>query len=494
MAGIGFELKKLFVGRGAIRKLRAYAYASIVCSGTMLLAMVLLLGIEELAKLSGAAEHERETLVSMVIYAMLFSMLLTSLLQTLLSRYVADMLYREMPERVMPSLLGASLLLMVPGGLAFALLLWNAPGIPAVDRVLDGILFLELIPIWLQMAYITAAKDYRRILEVFAAGVISALALGAALIFSGLNAQTTLLIALAVGYGVMLTGFTGVLLRYFPSGFGSPFAFIEWFDHTPNLMAIGLFGMAGAFAHLILMWFSPLGESVSGPFRQAATHDAAAFFAFLVTLPANISFVVSVEVNFYQKYRQYFNAIIGGGTLSEISSARESMNTVLKQEVFKLAQVQVFFMVAYIIVMRYFLKAIGFTTDMIAMFQIMSIGYSAFAIGNSMMLLLLYFNDQFGALISTLVFFAVNTAVTAWAMNGPPLYYDIGLVAGGILMYLTALPRLFRYVKRIDYHVFCGQPVLAPKGTGKWTRAASWLDARAAGQAKNTKAGREVPS
>jgi len=492
MAGIGFELKKLFVGRGAIRKLRAYAYASIVCSGTMLLAIGLLIGIQQLAKLSGAPEHERETLVSMIIYAMLFSMLLTSILQTLLSRYVADMLYREMPHRVMPSLLGASLLVMVPGGLAYALLLISAPEIPAIDRVLDWVLFMELIPIWLQMAYITAAKDYRRILQVFAAGVVVALVLGAALIFSGLNAQTTLLIALAAGYGIMLTGFTGVLLRYFPSGSGSPFAFIEWFDHTPKLLAIGFFGMAGAFAHLLLMWFSPLGESVSGPFRQASTHDAAAFYAFLVTLPANINFVVSVEVNFYLKYRQYFSAIIGGGTLSEISGARESMTTVLKQEVFKLAQVQVFFMVAYIIVMRYFLKTIGFTTDMIAMFQVMSIGYSAFAIGNSIALLLLYFNDQAGALMSTAVFFAVNAAVTAWTMNGPPLLYDIGLVAAGILMYLTALPRLLRYVKRIDYHVFCGQPVLAPQETGGWTRAASWLDARATGRMKKVKAGREV--
>ena len=34
MAGIGFELKKLFVGSGVIRKMRAYAYAAVICSGT----------------------------------------------------------------------------------------------------------------------------------------------------------------------------------------------------------------------------------------------------------------------------------------------------------------------------------------------------------------------------------------------------------------------------------------------------------------------------
>ena len=93
MAGIGFELKKLFVGRGVVRKLRAYAYAGIICSGTMILAIALLLCLQEMAKAFGAGEHERELLVVTMVYALFLSMLLTSCFQTYLSRYVADMPY-----------------------------------------------------------------------------------------------------------------------------------------------------------------------------------------------------------------------------------------------------------------------------------------------------------------------------------------------------------------------------------------------------------------
>ena len=57
MAGIGFELKKLFVGRGVVRKLRAYAYAGVICSGTMMLAIALLLGLQQMARMFGAGEH-----------------------------------------------------------------------------------------------------------------------------------------------------------------------------------------------------------------------------------------------------------------------------------------------------------------------------------------------------------------------------------------------------------------------------------------------------
>lgn len=478
MAGIGFELKKLFVGRGAIRKVRAYVYTSIVTSGTMFLAVVLLLGIQRIALVMETPEHTRETLVVMIVYAMLLSMLLTSCFQTFLSRYVADMLYMEKPERVMPSLLGGSLLLMVVGGILYGFVLAQAPSIPLLDRVLNWVLFMELIPVWLQMSYITAAKDYRRILLVFLLGVGAALALGAVLCLCGINIQTALLLSLVIGYGIMLTGFTQVLLRYFPTGSGSPFAFLSALDHTADLLLSGLFVMFGAFIHMILMWYSPLGMVVTGLFRQAASYDAAAFYAFLVTLPANISFIVSVEVNFYEKYRDYFGAITNGGTLSEITNARKSMITVLKQEIFKLSQVQIFFMVLHIVLMRYFLEQIGFTTEMIAMFQVMSIGYSAYAIGNCLMLLLLYFNDRRGALFTAFTFCAVDTVVTVLSLNGSQLFYGVGLVAAGIAMYLVALPRLLYYVNDIDYHVFCGQPVLASTKVKFWTRLVLRLEGR----------------
>ncbi len=284
---------------------------------------------------------------------------------------------------------------------------------------------------------------------------------------------------MVTGYGIMLAGFTRVLLRYFPVGSGSVFAFIEWFSRAPELVPIGFLSMAGVFVHMVVMWFSPLGDVVVGPLRHASTFDAALFAAFLVTVPANVSFVVSVEVNFYQKYRKYFGTINDGGTLSQLNIARVSMYTVLKQEVFKLAQIQIFVLVVYIIFMRYLLETIGFTADMVAMFQVMSIGYSAYAIGNSVMLLQLYFDDRKGALLSCAVFFTVNLAVSLWTRTHSPLYYGLGIVAGGLAMYLAALPKLLRYVKNIDYHVFSGQPILARQNAGFWTRFAALLDRRA---------------
>ncbi|MEG0766674.1 MAG: exopolysaccharide Pel transporter PelG, partial [Clostridia bacterium] len=223
MAGIGFELKKLFVGRSLFQKARAYAYASMVCSGTTLLAVVLLVGLGRLAKWAGASPRESEVLVVLTVYAMLGSMLLTALLQMLLSRYTADMIYGKQYDRILPSLYGGTLLLMVPGGIAYAILLSQSHDISLINRALDWFLLMEMILVWLQMAYITAVKDYRRILLGFLFGVCAALIFGFVLLQAGISVITALLTATLMGYGVMAFCFSSVLHGYFSMGHGSVF-------------------------------------------------------------------------------------------------------------------------------------------------------------------------------------------------------------------------------------------------------------------------------
>ena len=40
MAGVGFELKKLFTRKGLMATLRAYGYSGVICAGPMLLGVL----------------------------------------------------------------------------------------------------------------------------------------------------------------------------------------------------------------------------------------------------------------------------------------------------------------------------------------------------------------------------------------------------------------------------------------------------------------------
>lgn len=53
MAGIGFELKKLFEKRGLFASIRAYGYAAAVCTGPMLLSIAMLAGVRQLSEMMG---------------------------------------------------------------------------------------------------------------------------------------------------------------------------------------------------------------------------------------------------------------------------------------------------------------------------------------------------------------------------------------------------------------------------------------------------------
>ena len=117
-------------------------------------------------------------------------MMMTSGFQMFLSRYVADMMYQNRLERVFPSLVGASLVLMIPGGLLYGYVVSTAAELSLLQKLLNWVLFMELIPVWLLMSYITAAKDYRAILTIFVLGVVAALAGGPLMILIGVEKTT----------------------------------------------------------------------------------------------------------------------------------------------------------------------------------------------------------------------------------------------------------------------------------------------------------------
>ena len=97
MAGIGFELKKMFEKRGLLSIIRAYGYAGVVCTGPMILGVLLLLGVRFLARIAGTTEGEIEFLNAIVQYTMLFSMILSNGFTLVTTRYVSDWLIHIKP-------------------------------------------------------------------------------------------------------------------------------------------------------------------------------------------------------------------------------------------------------------------------------------------------------------------------------------------------------------------------------------------------------------
>ena len=101
MAGIGFELKKLFRRKGLFATLRAYGYAGVICTGPMLLGVLLQVGMLVLCGWAGAARADQDLLVCMVTYTLLASLTVTSFFSMPVTRFLADMLYEEQEQTIL---------------------------------------------------------------------------------------------------------------------------------------------------------------------------------------------------------------------------------------------------------------------------------------------------------------------------------------------------------------------------------------------------------
>ena len=471
MAGIGFELKKLFSDNSILMKLRANLFSSVVIAGPMIMGAMLLLGVKFIAVSAGASLHEQDLLIVVITYSLLFSLLLINTLSYVLSRYVADMVYSDKYDRIMPSMYGSISLLLAIGAPSWAAFLYFSK-LPLAYSLLSLTLFCLAIVVWTQISYITDIKRYKEVIIGFAFGIFSSFAAGILLVFNGQDIVGSLLTAACVGYGIIMVTYTYVLHRHFPSGEGISLKFLEWISKFPSLPFVGFFTTAGLFTHLMLMWRSPLGVQVHGLFYHAPPHDIPALFGFFTILVSTVNFVTSLEVNFYPKYKLYFSLLNEGGALKDIEKAKEEMLTVLKQELLYLSMRQIFVTIISIVLIAEVLNivGVGFTTTMIGLFRVLCIGYAFYAVGNTMLLYLLYFSADIAALYPATTLFVVNVIGTYDTITLPANYYGFGFVAAAFAMFVVAWWKLVSFTKHLEYHVFCQQPVFIQPNQGMLVR------------------------
>lgn len=98
MAGIGFELKKLFVNRekpSLFGNLKAIVFSAIVSVGPWIItasSLNILIFLSNRVELSRA---KQTIFMSSIFYAFVFSQILTCLFQYLITRYVSDCVFQK---------------------------------------------------------------------------------------------------------------------------------------------------------------------------------------------------------------------------------------------------------------------------------------------------------------------------------------------------------------------------------------------------------------
>lgn len=480
MAGIGFSLKKLFNKRGVFSLCRAYGYAGIICAGPMILGVVMLAGVSLAARLAGMPAHDRELLNCMLTYSLLVSLSVTSWFNMVTTRYTSDMLYEEKPEKIMPSLYGSCSIMLVAGGVLYGIFLLFS-GVSFSYQILCLWFSLILIVVWMEIVYLTALKDYKGIVLAFAVSLLLGFFCALVLVVVGWVSVVSLMLCIIIAYGTLMVWYYKLLLDYFPKSDGSKYAFLRWFDKYKSLAFSGGFINLGLFAHLVIMYFGPLRVQVEGLFYGAPSYDVPALFAFFSILITTINFVTSVEVRFYPAYRDYYSLFNDNGSIKDIEQAETKMLTILKQELTFSGHKQLISTVLFVVVGSYLLEwlPLGFTDLSIGIFRFLCTGYGIYAISNSIMLILLYFEDYTGALMGTVAFAAVSvTATILQNLFSSPEFFGLGFLLGGVVFYFIVWLRLEWYTKKLPYFLLCRKSLVPNTEKGIFVKLCDWLDKR----------------
>ena len=466
MAGIGFELKKLFQKKGILNSLKAYGYATVICSGPMLLGVLLLLGIMFLCSSAGVETQTRELLICMITYTLLASIIVTSFFTMAITRFTADMLYEEKKSAVLPSFWGSSALMMTFGSVLWGIFLAFS-GANLMCAILMFIFFNEMIIVWNAMGYLTAIKDYRGIFLSYFVSIIVIFVLGfvLTLIFKS-HIIEMLLLSVTVGYGVMVIWNLTLLHRYFPKSDVGAFVFLEWIDEYLYLALSGLFVNVGMFSHLVIMWFSKVGVRVHGLFYGAPEHDVPALLAFMTTLITTVNFVVSVEVNFYGKYRNHYSLYNDKGTVKDILQSEKEMLDTLKTETLYTAIKQLLCTALFIAAGGFLLDVLplGFNEIMRGYFRTLCVGYGLYAIGNMTMLIIII-----AAGVVAVVFSVISLFL-------PQVYYGFGFLLASMAFLITAILRLDYFTKRLPYYILAVQPLVSEDKSGVFRKMRVFLE------------------
>ncbi len=477
MGGIGFELKKLFAKKGVLNSAKAYGYAAVICTGPMLLGVLLLFGITALCMFNKIDLHTREILICMITYTLLASVTVSSFFSMTVTRYVADMLFEEKKEAVLPAFWGSTVIMLVIGSVLYGIFLVFS-GATLLQGLLCFTLFGELIIVWNAMSFLSAIKDYKGIFLSFLTSVASSIILGAILLWFELPVIDSLLFSVSFGYGIMLVWNVILLHRYFPHTTLGAFTFLRWVDAFLPLALSGFFMNIGMFSHLVIMWFSDIGVRVHGLFYGAPWYDVPALLAFITSLMTTVNFVVSVEVNFYPKYRNHYSLYNDKGTIDNIKQAEKEMIGTLKTELFYTALKQLLFTATVIALGGYLLDLLplGFNEVMRGYFRTLCVGYGVYAIGNMLMLILLYFTDYKGAFITTAVFSAGTITFSLISLLFSNIYYGFGFLIAALVFAAACAIRLDYFTKRLPYYILSVQPLVSEDRSGIFSKLGVFLE------------------
>ncbi|WFA10150.1 exopolysaccharide Pel transporter PelG [Tissierella sp. Yu-01] len=203
MAGIGFELRKVFKNRTILNYLKGFSSSAVIASGPMLISILLIIIIDTFLINYDVPIADREIIKASIMYAYVFSFINTSGFVMIISRFIADKIFLKNTDDVLSSLLGVVSISILIGGIA-TLFFYSSSNISFMIKTFSYSLFIELSILYILMTYVSALKKYEKIVKSYLLGVITSICIIFYVFYKGQDIILGSILSIVVGYMVII--------------------------------------------------------------------------------------------------------------------------------------------------------------------------------------------------------------------------------------------------------------------------------------------------
>ncbi len=464
MAGIGFHLHKLVSGDTYTQAATGYLSSIIITSGPWLTS-VISLSLLSAVGIPAFSAAEYALLMATITYAFCASLILTGGPQMVISRYLADRLYLDDWECIAPTCNGV-LLLIAPLVALAAPFLAFAP-FPWEYRLLAVTLFLVLCLMWLTSIFLSAARDYLRIVAIFAVG--HTVSITAAITLGRTAGVVGALTGYTVGQAVSTALFIAQIYQEFGVAERIDGAYLGYFRRYWDLLLLGALYTAGIWADNIIHWFTAGSHSIADFYRVNSAYDVTKLIAYLTTILASAMFIVHIETGFARHYWTFYRRIEAMGTLAEIGAAKRGMVAAVRTGLANVLKLQLIVIGAALLLAPEIVAAVGLPAEGVPLLRVNLLGANTQFVIQLLMLLLLYLDQRRRALRIISLFMGANIVCTLVVARVAPAWDGAGFLIAAALTATVALGTLRDVLRRLEYLTFMLQPLaqVAPIATSR---------------------------
>jgi len=463
MAGIGFELKKIYRKEGIARSAVGVVYSTLVTIGPMILVIGTIMLMNILLGISNVNYADRELLSTTILYTFTFSIIVTSPFNVVLSRYLADKFYLEEYEGILNSYyLGV----VLSGGFAsvvFMPIAWSLHVRGGVDMsfiIATYVQWISLVILFFSITYLHATKDYKMIAFFFLLGMVSSILLGLMCHYIwAIDVIYAIIYGMAAGFFITALCCYIYIKRYFHNTEGSYVESLKYFLSYKRLLIANLLYILGLYIHNFVFWTVPGRSVTANTLYSNQAYDMATYLAMFTNISAMVSFTVVVETKFHTTYKDYMEAVIGG-TYRMIIKNKKSMFRTLSQQIGQIFGTQIAITSVLYILIATFGSRMGIDSVAMAIYPILVVAFLGIFMMYGNLVYLYYFADMTGAAWTGTIFFVVTFIATLFSKDMMPNFWGLGAFIGMLAGWTFSFFRIRWIERNFDAYIFCDYKVI----------------------------------